>query len=97
MDELEFSEAESNVLDLISEYQQYQQQEHDVYSESSSRQDLWDVDHAGARYAQSESDHGITRGKTSYHDKNDDKNDRWSSALSANRQQSNHSRQGHKA
>ncbi|KAI8906752.1 tubulin beta-4 chain [Gorgonomyces haynaldii] len=36
MDQLEFSEAESNVMDLISEYQQYQDAESDDYTESTA-------------------------------------------------------------
>ncbi|RZC36798.1 hypothetical protein BDFB_012336 [Asbolus verrucosus] len=38
MDELEFTEAESNLIDLISEYQQYQDAEVDDYDETDEEQ-----------------------------------------------------------
>jgi tubulin beta len=37
MDEMEFTEAESNMNDLISEYQQYQDATADEYSEFDTR------------------------------------------------------------
>ena len=48
MDELEFSEAASNLSDLVSEYQQYQEAEADVdddeYSEDEFINDQEDTD-----------------------------------------------------
>ena len=42
MDELEFSEAASNLSDLVSEYQQYQEAEADVDDDEYSEDDFID-------------------------------------------------------
>jgi tubulin beta len=43
MDEIEFTEAESNMNDLVSEYQQYQDASVDEAEEEKSRPDAKDV------------------------------------------------------
>ena len=46
MDEMEFTEAESNMNDLVSEYQQYQEATADDEAEFDDEEEEYEADHA---------------------------------------------------
>ena len=68
MDEMEFTEAESNMNDLVSEYQQYQDMSPDDDGEDMEMEMEWNVNHKRDQVTDMDKSHFQSRYRSSLND-----------------------------